>query len=121
MLLGKTRYASIDHHPDRLRRPVLYPTERRARGEAAPSVAGDGGAADRGDRPLRGDSVDQYANRISATTVRLMMSPNTCCWMSWFVRLVPFTSVVIFPPFHFTPKLPFSMAYARSEEHTSEL
>jgi hypothetical protein len=51
----------------------------------------------------------QYANRTSPTIERLMMSPNTCCWMSWFSRFVTFTIVVMRPPIHFTPKLPLTM------------
>src|SRR5262245_26533631 len=54
----------------------------------------------------------QYWNRTSPTTDRLMMSPNTCCWMSWFSRLVTFTSVVTRPCIHFTPKLPLTIVNA---------
>src|SRR3954468_9518687 len=51
----------------------------------------------------------QYANRTSPTIERLMMSPNTCCWMSWFSRFVTLTIVVMRPAIHFTPKLPLTI------------
>ena len=60
-------------------------------------------------RPRR--AVRQSLNFISPTTVRRSRSPKICCWMVWLNRLVTFTVVVMAPPCHFTPKLPFTVAY----------
>ena len=60
-------------------------------------------------RPRR--AVRQSLNFISLTTVRRSRSPKICCWMVWLNRLVTFTVVVMAPPCHFTPKLPFTVAY----------
>jgi len=49
-------------------------------------------------------------NFTSPTTVRRSRSPKICCWIVWLNRLVAFTVVVIAPPIHLTPKLPFTIA-----------
>ena len=54
----------------------------------------------------------QSLNFTSPTTVRRSKSPKMCCWMVWLNRLVTFTVVVTAPPCHFTPTLPFTVAYA---------
>ena len=59
--------------------------------------------------PSDGERRRYRLNRTSPTTVRRRMSPKMCCWILWLKRFVTFNSVVIAPPLHLTPKLPFTM------------
>ena len=69
-----------------------------------PGQGPSGGKRSRGRR-----FADYKLNRTSPVTVRRRMSPKICCWMLWLKRFVTLTSVVMAPPFHFRPKLPFTI------------
>ena len=57
-------------------------------------------------RPAR-----QRRNLISPSTVRRSRSPKMCWCTVWLNTLLTFTVVVMAPLCHFTPKLPFTVAY----------
>ena len=63
-----------------------------------------------GIRAVGGARLTHSRNLISPSTVRRSRSPKMCCWMVWLNRLFTFMVVVMAPPCHFTPKLPFTMA-----------
>ena len=58
------------------------------------------------DRPAR-----QRRTLISPSTVRRSRSPKMCWCTVWLNTLLTFTVVVMAPLRHFTPKLPFTVAY----------
>ena len=53
----------------------------------------------------------QRRNLISPSTVRRSRSPKMCWCTVWLNTLLTFTVVVMAPLCHFTPKLPFTVAY----------
>ena len=57
-------------------------------------------------RPAR-----QRRTLISPSTVRRSRSPKMCWCTVWLNTLLTFTVVVMAPLCHFTPKLPFTVAY----------